>query len=183
MPRSALLDKLTSVLLYHGYAGASLANFSAETGLSKASLYHFFPDGKHEIARQCLARSGMKLQRLVISPLQTGKAPVERLSESFAGVLSYYAGPRPGCLMNLLGSVPDEPVFTSDIAAGMGAWRSALQAVLTAGGVAAERARALTEEALEQIQGALVMCRINGSRAPLESRAAALNKRLASQLR
>jgi TetR/AcrR family transcriptional repressor of lmrAB and yxaGH operons len=31
-----------------GYEGTSLSSITDKTGLSKGSLYHFFPDGKEE---------------------------------------------------------------------------------------------------------------------------------------
>jgi TetR/AcrR family transcriptional repressor of lmrAB and yxaGH operons len=44
--RGDVIAALAKTFHEHGYAGASLSEITARTGLGRDSLYHFFPDGK-----------------------------------------------------------------------------------------------------------------------------------------
>ncbi len=50
LPREEVLDRLAAAFRRDGYDGASIARLSAATGLGKASLYHYFPGGKQDMA-------------------------------------------------------------------------------------------------------------------------------------
>lgn len=168
MPRNELLDKLTAVIASSGYDGSSLADFSAATGLSKASLYHFFPGGKRDIAQQCLIRSGMKLQKWVIAPLQGRAVAAARLNTSLDGVARYYGGERPSCLMNILSLTENAADFLPGIQAGLKAWQDALKLTFLALGNSDKESGQEALSFLRQIQGALVLCQVDQSRDPLE---------------
>ncbi|MBL4639464.1 MAG: TetR/AcrR family transcriptional regulator [Kordiimonadaceae bacterium] len=181
--KSALTDILEPVFLSYGYDGASLGMLSEAAGVSKASLYHHFSNGKQDMAAAVLNRSGTHLQQLVLAPLLATGPSVGRLLQSYEGVAAYYSGTVPACLMNsfLLGQ--GAKLFGQRISLAVGAWQKALEnayselqkdRVLSSGVIDADsededaapnKARAV----LQQIQGALVLCRVTNSRAPLES--------------
>ena len=48
--RRDAIAAVAEVFREHGYAGSSLATITQQTGLVKGSLYHFFPNGKQEMA-------------------------------------------------------------------------------------------------------------------------------------
>ena len=52
--RIELLNALSDVFRKRGYEGATLAELAAAANLGRASLYHHFPGGKAEMARQVL---------------------------------------------------------------------------------------------------------------------------------
>jgi AcrR family transcriptional regulator len=87
--KSELLAKLTEVFRRSGYDGASMADLSKITGLSKASLYHHFPGGKAEMATTVMAEEGKRLQQLVLAPLGDLSNPAEALENSLDGVGSF----------------------------------------------------------------------------------------------
>jgi len=166
--KSALLAKLAEIFRRSGYDGASMADLSAATGLSKASLYHHFPGGKAEMAAMVMAEEGKRLQKLVLSPLANQENPVDALKNSLEGVALFYSGDVPQCLMNsiLLGS--GEAIFRKEISAALSAWTSALVAASDAAGSDGTEASAWAAYALERIQGALIICRVTANRSPLE---------------
>lgn len=53
--KQAILDAAQALLARHGYAGLSMRELALESGLAKATIYHYFQD-KEEIFRQVLAR-------------------------------------------------------------------------------------------------------------------------------
>jgi len=54
-PRTDMLRAATRLLRQGGLAAAGINQIVAESGAPKGSLYHFFPDGKTQIAREALA--------------------------------------------------------------------------------------------------------------------------------
>jgi TetR/AcrR family transcriptional regulator, lmrAB and yxaGH operons repressor len=54
-PRADMLRAATRLLRQGGLAAAGINQIIAESGAPKGSLYHFFPDGKTQIAREALA--------------------------------------------------------------------------------------------------------------------------------
>ena len=71
-----ILERLARVFRDVGYEGARLAMLAKATGLQKASLYHRFPAGKEQMARDVLGAAGAWLEQNVLSVLQIGRAHV-----------------------------------------------------------------------------------------------------------
>ncbi|SDE60950.1 TetR/AcrR family transcriptional regulator [Kordiimonas lacus] len=164
--KAAMAQRLEQVFKENGYEGASLQLLAATTGLSKASLYHHFPSGKSEMAAHVLAYSGARLQKLVLGPL--GAKKQAGLLKSLAGTANYYDGDIPICLMNSLLLGEGRDLFGDRIQAAVEAWQSGLSGCLVGEGAAKAEAQAWAADAIGRIQGALVLCRVQGSRAPLD---------------
>ena len=54
-PKADIVRKLADVFSRHGYEGASLKLLSQATGLGRSSLYHYFPNGKEDMASAVLS--------------------------------------------------------------------------------------------------------------------------------
>lgn len=166
-PKAETLQKLKQVFRDHGYEGASMQALSEATGLSKASLYHHFPGGKQEMASQVLLEEGKKLQALVLAPLTDG-SHAEALLDSLSATAEFYDGNIPQCLMNSLTLGEGGNLFSETVKETVAAWRTMMAAKYQTLGASSEEAEAWSAYALERIQGALVMSRVEASRAPLE---------------
>lgn len=179
MPRPAtyktneLLELIAPVFRFHGFADASMTALSKASNLSKASLYHHFPDGKPEMARKILGIEGQRMQAHILAPLSSNN-PAGALVESMDGVLEFYRGNVPTCMMNSLLLGGGAELFRSDIQAAVGAWKKSLQVAYTSLTGDAEEGRAWSVYAIERIQGALILCKVEASRAPLEQAVAEL---------
>ena len=77
--RDEVVDRLVAVFQRLGYDGASLAELSRGSGLGKSSLYHYFPNGKEEMALVVLRRVHARIEEKVVAPLQGQGSPKERL--------------------------------------------------------------------------------------------------------
>lgn len=164
--KAAMAERLEQVFKENGYEGASLKLLAATTGLSKASLYHHFPAGKSEMAAHVLAYSGARLQRLVLGPLQAANR--DGLIASLKGAADYYGGNVPICLMNSLLLGDGRALFGTRIRTAVDAWQAGLAACLVGEGANKAEAKAWATDAIGRIQGALVLCRVQGDRAPLD---------------
>jgi AcrR family transcriptional regulator len=161
-----MAERLVTVFKTYGYEGASLSLLADAVELSKASLYHHYPDGKEQIAAHALAYSGARLQRFVLAPLAGNENGRERLLQSLDGVAVYYDGDVPVCLMNSLLLGEGRLLFCEQIRGAVTAWRRELARAATDAGIA--QGMLWGEQAIERIQGALILCRVEGRRAPLE---------------
>ncbi|NJN51594.1 MAG: helix-turn-helix transcriptional regulator [Gammaproteobacteria bacterium] len=67
--KQALIEQITEVFRLHGFAGATLAQLSAATGLKRASLYHHFPGGKADMANEALIAALTEMNDLALTRL------------------------------------------------------------------------------------------------------------------
>ncbi|PCI62727.1 MAG: hypothetical protein COB37_06410 [Kordiimonadales bacterium] len=169
LTKPELAEKLMAVFENSGFEGASLKTLAEAAGQSKASLYHHFPGGKAEMAETVLARAGMRLQKHILSPLAERGAGQDRLLNSLEGVAVYYGGTVPVCLMNSLLLGEGRALFGRGIGQAVAIWKKGLEVALVSAGESHREATAWAAYAVERIQGALVMCRVQQSRDPLEA--------------
>lgn len=175
--KSEIADVLSTVFETHGYAGASLAMLAEVSGLSKASLYHHFPRGKEDMAAHILGRAGARLQKHVLAPLQQSGTPCGRLQSSFQGVALYYDHEVPVCLMNSLMLGEGFELFGRQVVEAMSIWRKALESVHSEMASGAD-SKVWATSVIERIQGALILCKLEQSRLPLEACLSSLGHQL-----
>lgn len=175
MARSAKIDedeliaRLTRVFRDVGYAGASLALLSEATGLKRASLYHRFPGGKEQMAREVLERANAWLEAHVLAPLEGGAPPEMRIDAMIANLDNFYAGGREACLLNLLASGKGgEGQFSEIVAQAFERWFSSLTGTLRDLGFDEETARHRARMTVALVEGSLVVARGTGSTAPFQ---------------
>lgn len=162
-----LMDRLSAVFREVGYEGATLAMLSEAAGLKKASLYHRFPGGKEQMAREVLESARDWLDEHILGPLRGDGAPADRINDMIEKLDAFYSGGKQACLLNMLSSarIHDGP-FTQIIRQIFEAWIGALAAVLLDAGLGADAARARAERAVIMLQGSLVFSRGIGATRP-----------------
>lgn len=152
----------------HGYEGASLSALSQETGLIKASLYHRFPGGKEQMASAALEAAERHFRTQVLSPLVMDISHRRRLAKMIDRLKDFYADGRLACLLDTL-SLQDSPKPVVERAREtVKALISALTNFAQSGGLSSAEAKLAAEEALVQIEGSLVLCRVTGETLPFE---------------
>lgn len=150
-------DALVAVFRRDGYAGASLRDLAAATGLKAASLYHRFRAGKSDMALAALACAGEHFADLVITPLEGDGAPANRLAKSARGLVAVYAGGEQACLLAVLALSDAPPNVRDTVTEMLSAWRAALTTTLADLGV--PNAAAAAEDRIAAIHGALIVRR------------------------
>lgn len=164
-----LLDRLGRVFREVGYAGASLTALSEATGLKKASLYHRFPGGKEQMAREVLEHAARWLEEEVLIPLRGDGEPRARLVAMARKLDSFYSGGKQACLLNMMSSAHiHEGPFVQPIKRVFRAWIDALAGVAREAGYDRGTAKARAERAVIHLQGALVLSRGTGTTRPFK---------------
>lgn len=176
---SVLLKKLSDVFRDVGYEGASLAMLSEATGLKKASLYHRFPGGKGQMAREVVTRAQEWLTEHVLIPLESSGPPGARIHAMVRSVDEFYSGGRQACLLNIMSSPRDDRgPFADLIKNAFKAWIEALSGVVADVGFDEDTARYRAERAIALLQGSLVVSRGMGTTRPFKNCLANLEQEL-----
>ncbi|MCD9027226.1 TetR/AcrR family transcriptional regulator [Luteimonas sp. BDR2-5] len=149
-----------------GYAGTSVRDLSNAAGLTKAALYHRFPDGKDGMAAAALDMVCREMDGTVLATLD-GQTPLPvRLSHMMDALERFYADGAHACLIELFSQQSAPQSLRDAVRSSTGRWISTLADALVAGGIPPEVARTRSRNALIGIQGALVLCRALDDRQP-----------------
>ncbi len=154
-----MLSALGEVFRAHGYEGASLALISEATGLGKGSLYHFFPGGKEQMAAEVLGSIDAWFVTEIYRPLRKASDPRGGIADMFAGVDTYFRSGRRVCLIGVVALGNARDLFADRVKEYFVAWVDALALALRKLGHSPTVARHLAEQAVLEIQGALVLAR------------------------
>ncbi len=157
MFKDKLLTQLVNVFRQYGYEGATLARISATTGLGRASLYHHFPKGKEEMASAALNLVNTWLEESIITPLRQESEPIERLRDMSKNLYEFYSCGQQTCLFTMFALGESKDLFQAQIQKALNVWIDTLAQVLIDAGLPPECARHRAEDAILQIQGALIL--------------------------
>lgn len=104
--KQAILDAAQTLLAVHGYAGLSMRELAAESGLAKATIYHHFQD-KRDIFLNVLERDMQTVRSHIMAAAAAESDPISRLS----AVIRTYFGlmhERRTVIMHVLRELGDE---------------------------------------------------------------------------
>ena len=77
--KEAILDAAQMLLAHHGYAGLSMRELAAESGLAKATIYHHFQD-KNDLFRSVLERDMAMVYEQIVAAANSATAAIDKLS-------------------------------------------------------------------------------------------------------
>jgi len=157
--REDVIPMLGEIFRTYGFEGASLARITEGTKLGKGSIYHFFPGGKEEMAQAVLAQVDDWFKHNVFDSLSEGADPIKGITAMFDDVGRYFLSGRRVCLVGVFALGNERDRFAERIRDYFAAWIDALAAALIRTGRKPDDARALAEEVVGGIQGALVLAR------------------------
>ena len=174
--RQRLLDTASRLFRVQGYHATGLNQIVDESQSPKGSLYHYFPDGKEQLASEALVNAGKSLRDKLsgLGALSPSEA-IDRLVEVSIGELegSDY---RDGCP---IATVALETNSHSEAIRGVcdrifGGALQILTQWLKTKGLEEERARVLALTVFSAYEGALILSKVQRSPQPLREVAAQL---------
>ena len=147
----------------NGYTGTGLKQIVSEANAPFGSLYHFFPGGKEQLGEEIIRTSGMQYIQILDIFLTPERTLLEGLEASFAGAAvtlqeTDYADACPIATVALEVAATNEPLrqATADV---FTAWIDAGTEKFAKFGISTEAARTLTITAVNNLEGAFVLCR------------------------
>jgi AcrR family transcriptional regulator len=160
--REEVAERLTRAFRRYGYDAASLAQLCEATGLVRASLYHYFPGGKEEMARAAHAHAGRKVHELIITPLLAAGTPAERLARAAEGLAEFYANGSEACLTALFSQGSARGLFSEQVRGSIARLTGALACAAVDSGVPEDIAADRAEDAVGRVQGGLILAEATG---------------------
>lgn len=168
MDRAKAVQTLVMVFRQYGYEGTTLSKISQATALGKASLYHHFPKGKQEMAEAVLEYASEWFRDMILAPLQAPGTPSDRIRLMSDRLNQFYDGGRSACLLAIFTLGESDELFHQQVHQMLNAWIDGLAQVLIETNIPSEQARQRAEDAVIQVQGALVLTRGLDSTKPFE---------------
>jgi AcrR family transcriptional regulator len=160
------LERLADTFRKYGYDGATVSILSQATGLGRASMYHHYPGGKEEMAARALSHVGERAQALVLDSLKAPGAPALRLKRFARAIAAFYRDGQANCMLGTMVLSGGAEACGDGLKEGIHDWLTAIAAVLMEAGLSRSVSRRRAEDALVQIQGALIVSRCLGSERP-----------------
>ena len=157
--RDELISDLGEIFREYGFAGTSLSEITARTGLGKGSLYHFFPNGKVEMAEAVLNNIDTWFQENVFIPLRESEDALNGIDDMFDAVSTYFDSGNRICLVGAFALDNTRDQFLQEVSEYFTDWISALTIALKRSGFTSTAAKATAEDIVLGIQGALVLAR------------------------
>ncbi|MBS2037105.1 TetR/AcrR family transcriptional regulator [bacterium] len=174
--RQRLLDTASRLFRVQGYHATGLNQIVDESQAPKGSLYHYFPQGKEQLATEALVNAGQSLRAKLsgISGLTPAEA-IDRLVEISIGELES-SNYRDGCP---IATVALETNSSSEAIRGVcqhifGGALKLLTDWLVGKGLCEERARVLSLTVFSAYEGALMLSKVQHSPQPLREVASQL---------
>ncbi|ACL38046.1 transcriptional regulator, TetR family [Pseudarthrobacter chlorophenolicus A6] len=164
MPRTVLdradaVRALAGVFRRRGFESGSLSVIQQETGIGRGSLYHFFPDGKADMARAVLAQVRAWFDEQVFAPLRTADDAAQAVAAMSQVVEEYFVSRERVCLFAAMTLGEEQETFAREVRAYFADWVGVLAETLRRGGIVESDAADLAVDAVAAIQGGLIMTR------------------------
>lgn len=162
------LQKTTALFLGQGFAGTSLSQIAAATGLEKASLYYRYPGGKDEIAMAVASRISQWLTEFVVLPLTMDGVPERQVREVAKQLRALYGDGTTWCGLEVLSLQGGSEAMSAGLKTALTAWINAFTAVARRSGMPTATARQRAEQAIAQIEGSLILSRVLADPKPFQ---------------
>lgn len=170
--RDRIVRTAAALFRRDGYAATGTNEIVAASGAPKGSLYHYFPEGKTQIAAEAVRYAGGLVQT-TLDDLSKQHAHPAAMVRAYGALLARWlamSGFRDGCPITttLLELSPGEAEVTKAGRTAFAGWTDAFTAALRAAGARKASARRLAWTAIAAFEGALILARVEQSAEPIE---------------
>ena len=178
--RALLLKGARQLLAEKGYAGMELRDVAERGKAPRGSIYHHFPGGKVQLAREAAELEGETIRDLIERSLEERglKQTLALFGDVFRRRVADYPE-RIGCPVAAVALArPEDPELAAVATAAFQSWERPIAAALRDEGVNARDADAFAGLVVSTVEGALLRARAAGSQEPLDSAIAGLGQAL-----
>jgi AcrR family transcriptional regulator len=182
--RQRILQEAAALFNQRGYAGCSMQDVMAATGLEKGGLYRHF-SSKEELAGEAFRYALGNANRIRMRELDQVRGSLERLRCVVRQFAASPSGTPGGCpLMNTAVDADDgNPVLRKLALEGIAAWKAKLERIVREGKRRGEirreiEPRRIANTMIATLEGALMISRLEGNKRALEDARASLEELL-----
>ena len=170
--RAALIDTAALLFRRQGYAATGVSQILEVADVKAGSLYHHFPNGKRELAAAVVESAGGEIERLLRRFLDSG-SPVADIVDGWIDLLivALASDQRDGCPIEPIAteSVNASPQVRDASARAFAGWTAAVAERLRVDDWPDRDAEQTALAVIALIEGALILSRIAGDDAALNS--------------
>jgi AcrR family transcriptional regulator len=169
--RALLLKGARQLLAEKGYAGMELRDVAERGKAPRGSIYHHFPGGKVQLAREAAELEGTTIRDLIERSLeQRGlRQTLTLFGDVFRRRVADYPE-RIGCPVAAVALArPEDPELAAAATAAFQSWERPIAAALRDEDVGAKDAETFAGLVVSTVEGALLRARAAGSQEPLDS--------------
>jgi AcrR family transcriptional regulator len=178
--RALLLNGARQLLAEKGYAGMELRDVAERGKAPRGSIYHHFPGGKVQLAREAAELEGTTIRDLIERSLEERglKQTLSMFGEIFRRRVADHPE-RIGCPVAAAALArPEDPELAAVATAAFQGWEQPIAAALRDEGVSAKEAETFAGLVVSTVEGALLRARAAGSQEPLDSAIGGLEQAL-----
>lgn len=168
MSKENAIAKLIPVFRQYGYEGTTLSMLSQASGLGKASLYHYFPQGKEEMIAEVFNYIGNDFKQLILQPLKESGEPEAKIAAMGRGLQKFYNEGKNACFLAILSFGGANNIFHEQLKQKLKIWIETLTEVLIEAGIEPKLATERSQNLIMEIQGALILVRILDDTEPFQ---------------
>jgi AcrR family transcriptional regulator len=178
--RALLLGGARQLLAEKGYAGMELRDVAERGHAPRGSIYHHFPGGKTQLAREAAELEGTSIRDLIERSLE--ERGLRETLTMFGAIFRRRVADHPerlGCPVAAAALArPEDPELAAVATAAFQSWERPIAAALREEGVSRADAEAFAGLVVSTVEGALLRARAAGDHAPLDSAVAGLGQAL-----
>lgn len=169
--RARMVRSAASLIRTRGVSATSLSDVLADSGAPRGSIYHHFPNGKAQLAGDAIEWTS---ERVLARQRACHATTAEDVLGCFVDMwrqVVLASGGTAGCVVAgvAIDTVASEPGLIDVVRETFRSWMEVLVEQLRAVGVPRPRAAAIALSTVAGMEGALILCRAEGSSAPLET--------------
>lgn len=173
--RQNLIESAIALFRTQGFAGTGLSEILKKSGAPKGSLYHYFPNGKEELAAEALKIAGKVVEKTLLELAKKHKQP-EKLIKTYCQMLGKWMEEshfRAGCPITttVLETVPQSETMSKISLAIFDSWKEVIANALVESGMNKTEAKKKADFTITAIGGALIQSRVQQSALPLDNTA------------
>lgn len=169
--KDALVRTAMRLFRQQGYASTGLQQILVESGAPKGSLYHYFPDGKEQLAEAAVRLAGQLMGEMLAAHAERAATPAA-FAKAYCATMAGWMKEsdfRSGCPIatTMLETAPHSQALTKAGADAIDRWIEIIAPVFRRAGATAAQARSAAQQLIAAVEGALVIARIRRSATPL----------------
>lgn len=183
--KKKLVDATAALLRRQGYHATGLSAIVDESGAPRGSLYFYFPGGKDELAVAALEASG-EMWRTRVEAAVSAAADLPAAIDAVVDLLAtdlVASDWQNGCPVAAVALESTSDVVRAAVERHYARWQDEVTARIAGFGIAKPAAAQLATVALAAIEGALLLAKVQRSKAPLVAVGAALRAMVAPKKR
>jgi AcrR family transcriptional regulator len=178
--RASMVRSAASLIRTQGMNATSFSEVLADSRAPRGSIYHHFPNGKEQLATDAIRWTSERvLARQRACRATTAAGVLDCFIDMWRRVVVASRGTA-GCVVAgvAIDTVAEDRELIEVVRATFRSWLELLTEQLQAVGVSPRRASAIATATVAGMEGALILCRAEGSSAPLETVATELKRLL-----